>query len=448
MKRNIYLFVFIALFSSSCLEFDTEGDIVTKKEALNSADDLKAVLNSCYDEFTNIMNGTVQGAHELLGDHLAEPPSGAITEVTIFNRSTISFRTADRIIRDLYNCIYRLHVFTENLDLYADELNVSQLTAEAYFLRAYCHWELVKLWAQPYGYTENNNHPGVAIRLKSAYEVKERSTVAEVYAQIIKDLEYSLQNLPEENGVYADKEAALGLLSKVYFTMNDFEKTIQYSAQVLSNGIHYMADSLDFFTSNHMGEGIFISSSTSASTDNRSRVFTQGYQGLPPTMRPSRLAYDLFADTADARNAWLEIVDEGQPNESFLCNRFKKTFFNIPLVSATELALNHAEAALISENTDALNVAIQNINFIRKRAYGSSVADLDATTLTLEEIRKERTRELAFTGDRTTQLKRRGVLGESINIRGASWDCNGMVLQFPASDNTTNHGLNPEGGCN
>ena len=47
------------------------------------------------------------------------------------------------------------------------------------------------------------------------------------------------------------------------------------------------------------------------------------------------------------------------------------------------------------------------------------------------------------------QLQRRGAMGEDIVIRNAPWDCDGMALQFSASEgNVEGLEFNYVGGCN
>jgi hypothetical protein len=55
---------------------------------------------------------------------------------------------------------------------------------------------------------------------------------------------------------------------------------------------------------------------------------------------------------------------------------------------------------------------------------------------------------MCFEGDRTTQIKRLGVLENVAFSRNAPWDCPGMVIQFPGAENTVSgFELNPTGGC-
>jgi hypothetical protein len=158
-------------------------NLTLSEDALKTPEDIKALLNSCYDEFANLMNGSVQNYHELLGENLSEPQNSAGSlYYTIFNRGTFSFRTADREYLDFYNCILRINTIFDNIDLIEGlpQEEKTRIMGEGHFLRAWCHWELVKLWAQPYGYTADNSHPGVPIRLKADKNIELRSSVGAV----------------------------------------------------------------------------------------------------------------------------------------------------------------------------------------------------------------------------------------------------------------------------
>ena len=96
-------------------------------------------------------------------------------------------------------------------------------------------------------------------------------------------------------------------------------------------------------------------------------------------------------------------------------------------------------------------IAIADINAIRARAFGAGNNDLasDATAdQIIDAARDEYRKETACEGHWTDQLLRRGAMGEEITIRGASWDCPGMSLQFSNTESTAQgFELNDEGGC-
>jgi hypothetical protein len=115
----------------------------------------------------------------------------------------------------------------------------------------------------------------------------------------------------------------------------------------------------------------------------------------------------------------------------------------------TELKLMRAESYAI--NNVNLAQAIQDVNDIRDRAYGAGVNPLPGTANSadiIQAVRFERRIEMFAEGNRTQDLKRQGAFGEAIVIRGAPWNCDGMVLQFPISEKSDVFVLNPQGGCN
>jgi hypothetical protein len=88
-----------------------------------------------------------------------------------------------------------------------------------------------------------------------------------------------------------------------------------------------------------------------------------------------------------------------------------------------------------------------DINEVRNRAGLPNVTITSGAEAAAYAI-SERRIELCFEGERVHVLKRMGVLGEINEIRGAPWDCPGMVLQFPNSEITfPGFVLNPEAGC-
>jgi hypothetical protein len=119
------------------------------------------------------------------------------------------------------------------------------------------------------------------------------------------------------------------------------------------------------------------------------------------------------------------------------------------ILHLTDVLLLRAEClALLNQN---LTTAIADVNAIRERAYGNSSANLPAGTSAqalLDAIHKERRIEMFGEGDRTQQLKRRGAFEEpNLLIRDVNWNCDGMILQFPAVERTELFAVNPQGGC-
>jgi hypothetical protein len=133
----------------------------------------------------------------------------------------------------------------------------------------------------------------------------------------------------------------------------------------------------------------------------------------------------------------------------YVTDMFEAEFFHIPLLTITQMKLIRAESA--AELGTNLSQAIQDVNDIRERAYGSNVYDLIPSATPediIEAARLERWLEFPTTGQRYHDLKRIGSQGEEVIVRGVPYDCNGMILQFPSTERTDLFSLNPGGGCN
>jgi hypothetical protein len=108
-------------------------------------------------------------------------------------------------------------------------------------------------------------------------------------------------------------------------------------------------------------------------------------------------------------------------------------------------------AECIVETAGDKSKAISDVDKIRKRAYDTNWVAIDpliSMSALKDSIRHQRRLELAFEGDWTLQLRRRGAKGENIKIRNSDWNCPGMLLQFSQNENTAGFIFNPEGGCN
>ncbi len=108
-----------------------------------------------------------------------------------------------------------------------------QLKGENLFLRALTHLHLVTLFAKPYSYGRDNL--GIVIRTSTNITETKRATVGQTYDQIIADLKEAARLMTlDKGGAYASKAAALGLLSRVYLYMQDYEKAIQAADDCLA----------------------------------------------------------------------------------------------------------------------------------------------------------------------------------------------------------------------
>lgn len=112
----------------------------------------------------------------------------------------------------------------------------NQLIGENYFLRAYVYFSLVNVFGKPY--IQGAGNPGVPLKTSDdVNDLPPRATVGQIYDQIINDLKKAEQLMTiDKNNIYASKESAQALLSRVYLYMENNDKAIEYAEKVINSG--------------------------------------------------------------------------------------------------------------------------------------------------------------------------------------------------------------------
>lgn len=433
------------------------GSNVLPSDAIENAQDLQELLHSAYDVLANTYNGNAQNLPTLLSDNLVRPvQQDNYTSVWLRN-STIFNGSVGDVFGQYYIAILRANTVIENLDM-VDDLSPTlrnEFEAEARFIRALCHFDALRGWAQPFGYTSNNAHAGIAIRSSSEIVNASRASVAEVGEFILSDLAFAKANLPGTNEVYATSWAAIALEAEVRFQRHEYELAYALAEEVISMSPYNFDSEVNLYQHPQASpEAIFYIFSAirpDGNVDIRNGGFRGNYfRDGNPSLRLTQELYNMLTSITTAegtRGAMYETIDQ-DGNISYITNKFNDQFFNIPVLTLTQMYLIRAESA--AESGQDLTTSIDDINAIRERAYGSGINNLSLSATAaqvIEAARIERRMEFPFTGQRTHDLKRIATQGEEVIIRGAVWDCPGMVLQFPATEQTDFFPLNPTGGC-
>lgn len=145
---------------------------------------------------------------------------------------------SDYLWESAYERIYTLNVVINSVPNCPDgsELEKKELIAKARFTRAYEYLILVNAYANHYDPATADKDLGVPILLSYAINQSyKRNTVAEVYSQIISDLEYALTNLPDKASSYyfPDKRCAHALAARTYLYMGNYEEARNHAEQVM-----------------------------------------------------------------------------------------------------------------------------------------------------------------------------------------------------------------------
>lgn len=316
------------------------------------------------------------------------------------------------------NCNQVIHYAPKLRETYPDSSElIDNALAQALFVRALMHLNLVLTYGQNYTYTSDASHLGVAIldHIPSLSEEIARSSVKAVYESMVGDLREALGKFPASasgNGVYmATPLACKALLARIYLYMNDYEKASSYASEVidavpLADRDSYCA--LFCTRTPSKEEGIFRLNGKLLGTTSY-----KFYYHVEPTARPSQRVKSLFEDERDIRASLLKYDDEyTDVVMKYSCtddvSTAEERYYHPVVLRVSEMYLIRAEAQCEGGNTDK---AADDIRVLEARALGISPEDvvLDCSTKekTEELIENERIKELCFEGHRFWDLGRR-----------------------------------------
>jgi len=247
MKKFLLIYLAMAgLILSSCekfLEEDQTGQITSETFYSTSKDAVQA-LNAVYNPIISLgcfgLNYCV--VNELRSDDFvkgAKPWTNA-TQADVYYIYT--FTASEGFISGIWNGYYQAiknaNLVIENVGniVTPDTSVIRNVIAEAYFFRAYSHFELVRMFGSVP--LKDKSPSG----LTGAYSG--RASVDDIYALIISDLEYAcdpkkgLYAKPwvEAAGQHPTQYAAYALLANVYLTLQNWTKAAEYAKKVIDGG--------------------------------------------------------------------------------------------------------------------------------------------------------------------------------------------------------------------
>jgi len=138
-----------------------------------------------------------------------------------------------------YQQIYTANVAIQGLPTATSGTDAQKqmLISEAKVHRAYAYLCLVNLYAQVYDASTADKLPGVPLLLVPTYtQSLKRAPIAQVYSQILSDLNTSIAALPDlpVNKTDPSKAAAYALLARTYLYMGDYVNGLKYADLALS----------------------------------------------------------------------------------------------------------------------------------------------------------------------------------------------------------------------
>jgi hypothetical protein len=440
MKKITILAGLIAIFSlSACIkELDIEpAQNVDATVALESASDIESAIVGAY----GIMHqGSLYGTNlnlvsELLGSEDYCQWRGTFQSYRqIMNKTmTVDNAEASRTWIDAYRAINVANNVLDNLDKVEDAALRAEFEAEARFIRGILHFELVRLYAQPWDADGQNSGIGVPIALRATFDEEgasvkgARNTISEVYAQVISDLTAAEDVLPDSRfgtGRYrATTYTVKAFLARVYMQQGRFSDALAKADEVISSGNYALNAAIAAtFSNKFTAETIFElynNDQNNAGTANDG--LTTFYASLPGIGRSDVRVLAPFAglyETTDERSSQLIYIGTGRRPGSRQTGKWTDFAQNVPVIRLSEMYLVRAECNFRLSSAVGAE-PLDDVNTVRRRARATELAGL-----TLDDIIKERNLELCFEGSRIHDLKR-------LKRNTGSYPYNDSKLVFP-----------------
>lgn len=285
-----------------------------------------------------------------------------------------------------------------------------QLIGEAYAIRALAHFDLVRAFAQHYGYTASNDHEGIPVVTVFDKDSRPaRNTVAEVYTQIVSDLTEAISLLNQDPGSARISEtAAKALLSRVYLYMGNYSGAESMATEVIESGDYQLLSTdnyADAWSSGNSSETLFeiaFSEVDDNGSDALGRMYiVEGYGDYLP-------AGDLLAliPEGDVRlGLFKEDPNLGGDYGMVRVDKFPDPAVqnNTPVIRLSEVYLIRAEARARSNDEEG---AREDLDVIRMRALPTAEATTATGDALIDAILTERRIELMFEGQRLWDLMR------------------------------------------
>lgn len=291
--------------------------------------------------------------------------------------------------------------------------NIARIKAEALAIRGLALFDLTRLFGRPY--TENDGtSPGVAIQLRPegpGYNPG-RSSVAECYNRVIRDMSDAIPDLPlvKTDGVM-NAWSVKALLSRVYLYMGDNKKAFDLAEEVIKDSPYSLWSHDEYasmwgrdFTSESLFELIFTLTEPAGGSGGEGvpMVYAQsGYNALILTKEYLDL---LESDPNDVRIHFTAY--EKDDNGAEITNGPRKYLVkypgktrndprdnNICLIRLSEVYLTAAETAFKLNDRDNALFYLEKI--VNRANPDKSITDSE---LTLDRILIERRKELVGEG--------------------------------------------------
>lgn len=441
MKQKIFSIIMIGALFASCQKERLDPIPQTQlSDAVAFATPERALqqVNGMYSALKqgNFYAGRFQVYMDVRGEDFLNLTNNGVTAFLTWNfTQTATTNEVQNFWAAAYNTINRANVVIDGISGSAISDNLKKnYIAEAKLIRALSYWSLMQLYARPYTETGGPSKPGVPLRItaitSSGNNNVARSTVEEVYTQILKDLNEAEPDLPltytsaDLNTTRAHRNTAIALKTRVLLSMGRYADVITEGNKIVPASAPFQAASgvanrlnasiATTFTTYNTAESILSMPYTNLDVPGTQNSLNSYYNPGPNgngdyalNTTGNGIAANTGWTTSDARRAF-NIAAGGQ---TYLRKWPKNAGTDpdwIPVIRYAEVMLTVAEAeARQGSGVNARALAL--LNAVRQRSdAATTLAPADKNAL-IAAILLERRIELLGEGLRTADVTRTGA---------------------------------------
>ena len=400
--KSILMVILATLTMSAC---DNFLDITpTGKVIAETGDEYRALLTYEYKYFTKDRYMTTLRTDEMLMDKVKTSSTDldAYLDLWRWKDDNPSPTTSYFSWRSYYHSVYIANYIIQNQKKIkeATAQEISQLVGEAYMMRAYCHFLLVNLYAEPYTHCTPSQTRGVPMLLEpDVNAIPGSSSVETVYNQILSDLDKAEQYLNVEEWELGknyrfNTTSAQALRARTYLYMGRWSDALEASKEVLS-----VYDELEDM--------------------NNSTTLPNSYKSKESIVALERFSSNLYTAVDMPASEFISLYRSGDQRRTKYFKRVTSSTYSLLKGRSDEFScsfrtaefyLTAAEAAArLGHTTDAINYLTPLMTKrLNASAYQTTTALIGTMTEEelIQEILDERARELAFEGHRWYDLRR------------------------------------------
>jgi hypothetical protein len=356
--------------------------------------------------FAGFLSGRYQVYNEVKAENWLNFSNNQITAASTWNQNVNT--TSDEVINTWQQAYYTINLanlFLEGMDATGKTVLNNPALAENYigeakFVRALSYYSLLQLYARPYA-DGNGSKPGLPLRLTGNSSYKNfdlaRSTVAQVYDQILKDLNEAELQVPlayttaANNTTRAHRNTVVALKTRVYLTMGKYAEVINEANKIVgtssftatsgSGPAGRVANALQgnivnvfrapYTTTESILSLPFVAGTENPGTQNQLAYYFYQNASVPGQaefyLNPNGVLSDPNWKATDARRTGL-LFTNTTTNRTYITKYNQPSPYPdwAPVMRYSEVLLNLAEARARTQGVDIQAIAL--LNAVRRRS--------------------------------------------------------------------------------